>query len=248
MNENQWDRIADIYHDEVISPFYGKVENPLLNEIKKIKGKDKKTAAEFGCGIFYLGKTLSKSFKKVHASDFSSKMVELAKAKNKYNNIDIKKEDIRKIGYNDKFDVVISVNSLIMPSLNDTMKSFTNVYNSLKQEGDCLLIVPSMESVLYHGMLLLHDELSNKKEELAKKTAKRKFENEKYDHFLGHYKDGEEVQKFYYMHEIEFLLKKTGFKDVVIKKVKYPWGKEVSDYEDFPEEERLWDWFVKANK
>ena len=248
MNSKQWDRLADCYHDEVISPFYGEINTPLFDELKKIKSKKSKNVAEFGCGLFYLGEKLCSSFKSVHASDFSPKMVELAKKRNKYSNLTIKKEDITKLRYKNKFDVVISVNSMIMPSHKDIGKAFGNIYNAMKKNGQCFLILPSMESVLYHGLLLLNDEIKIKEESAAKKATKKKFENDKYDFFLGHYEDGLDKQKFYYMHEIEYLMKKSGFKDIKIEKVKYPWGNDISDYEDFPDEEELWDWFVSANK
>ena len=122
MEQKEWDELAEKYHDEVISPFFGEVENPLQGELRRINDKKKKTIAEFGCGLFYLGEKLSKMFKQVHASDFSKKMVKKAIDRNKSiikksGNINIIQEDIRKINYKNKFDVIISVNSLLMPSL-----------------------------------------------------------------------------------------------------------------------------------
>ncbi len=57
-----------------------------------------------------------------------------------------------------------------------------------------------------------------------------------------------DVQKFFYYHEILYLLEKAGFKNIEFKKVEYPWTKEVSDYENFPKERPLWDWFVSCEK
>jgi trans-aconitate methyltransferase len=249
MEQKEWDKLADKYHEEVISPFFGEVQNPLFDELKKIKNKNKKFVGEFGCGLFYLGEKLSKMFKQVHASDFSIEMVKKAKERNKqYININIIQEDIRKIKHKNKFDVIISVNSLLMPSFKDIDVSFQNLYNALNKNGTCFMILPSMEAVIYHGHLLLHEQLKKNDEATAKRVAKVKFELNKYDLFTGHYIDGKDKQKFYYKHGIMQFMKKAGFKDIEISKVKYPWGKDVSDYEDFPEEPRLWDWFVKARK
>ncbi|MBI4453874.1 class I SAM-dependent methyltransferase [Candidatus Woesearchaeota archaeon] len=249
MEQKEWDRLAENYHEEVISPFYGDVENPLFDELKKIKNRKNKLVAEFGCGLFYLGETLSKQFKEVYAFDFSPAMVKRAKEKNKScKNTKIGVKDIRKMRYNNKFDIIISVNSIIMPSYNDIDKSFRNIHNALKKKGIVLMILPSMESVIYNGSLILHKQLEKFNESTAKRTAKVKFENKKYDFFNGYYTDGSERQKFYYKHEVLLFLKKAGFKDIEISKVKYPWGKNISDYEDFPCEEKLWDWFVKARK
>ena len=239
MEQKEWDRLAEDYHEEVISPFYGDVENPLFDELKKIKNKKAKIVAEFGCGLFYLGETLAKKFKKVYASDFSPAMIKKASEKNKkYKNVSLCLEDIRKIKYKNKFDVIISVNSIIMPSYNDIDKSFSNLKKALKKEGRILMILPSMESVIYNGSLILHKQLEKFNEPTAKRTAKIKFENKKYDFFNGYYTDGNERQKFYYKHEVLLFLKKAGFKDIEISKVKYSWGKNISDYEDFPDEEK----------
>ena len=249
MDAKSWDKIASSYYDEIVSPFYGSVENPLFEELEKIKDKRKKSIAEFGCGHFYLGKALARDFGRVYGSDFSAKMVEKAREGNKkYDNVEVRKEDIRRIKHNEEFDVVIAVNSIIMPSHSDAKRCFCNIYKALKKGGECFVIAPSMESVHYNGMLILHKELGKKEERHAVTSAKRKFENRKYDFFMGHYKDGMDKQKFYYKHEIKYLMKEAGFKDILISKVLYPWGKDISDYEDFPDEERLWDWFVKARK
>lgn len=253
MEQKEWNRLAENYHEEVISPFYGNVENPLFDELKKIKNKKQKSIAEFGCGLFYLGERLSKQFKNVYASDFSPAMIKKAKERSKAyltncKNVSLCQEDIRKLQYKNKFDVIISVNSIIMPSYKDIDKSFRNINIALKKCGTCLMILPSMESVLYNGALILQKQLERYNESTAKRTAKIKFENKKYDFFHGYYTDGNERQKFYYKHELGLFLKKAGFKDIEISKVKYPWGKDISDYEDFPDEEKLWDWFVKARK
>lgn len=249
MEQSAWDDLAERYHEEVISPFYGGVENPLLNELNSIENSNQKTVAEFGCGLFYLADTLSTNFKKVHASDFSYGMTKKAKERSRHlSNVVIKQEDIRTLKHKNKFDVVISVNSLLMPSFSDLKKSFKNIHDSLKKNGICFMILPSMEAVLYHGSLILHKQLDKHDEATAKRIAKMKFEHKKYDFFTGIYTELGLQQKFYYKHGIKQFLKNAGFKDFEISKVKYPWGKEVSDYEDFPEEDRLWDWFVKAKK
>ncbi|MFH1439311.1 MAG: class I SAM-dependent methyltransferase [Candidatus Woesearchaeota archaeon] len=265
MEEKDWDQLAERYHDEVVSPFFGDVDNPLLDEIKKIEDKKEKTVAEFGCGLFYLGEILSKQFKEVHASDFSQGMVDKAIERNKElinnkdnksGNITIKQEDLTKIKYKNKFDVIISVNSIIMPSFRKIRKAFDNIYRALKQDGTCFFIIPSMESVLHHGNLILHQQLDKhgEKEHIAKRIAKIKAEKKKYDFFFGYYKDGKDKQKFYYKHEIRYLLKKAGFDTskeggkITINKVEYPWGKDISDYEDFPDENKLWDWFIRVEK
>lgn len=248
MNEEQWNSIAEEYHNFIISPFQKDVENPLFQEILKIKNTKNLTIAEFGCGTMQTGKFLSENFKKVYGYDFSEKMVKLAKQKNNFKNLEIKQQDTTKFNKKNCFQVVLSVNSIIMPSWNSIKKCFQNIYNSMKKSGKFFLIVPSMESVIYEGMLILDQQTKKHSEKKAIKTTKKLSESKKYDYLLGLYKDGREIQKFYYIHEIEYLLKKQGFKNIKISKVKYPWKKEISDYQQFPGEQPLWDWFIVCEK
>lgn len=249
MNEKRWDALAENYHETVISPFQKDVKNPLKEELSKLTHKKNKVLAEFGCGRFELGKFLSENFSEVFAFDFSEKMVEHAKRENTiFSNVKIEQKDTTKIDFKEKFDVAVSVNSIIMPSFEEIKKSLENIHKSLKENGIFFLIVPSMESVLYEGMLVLNREMKNKEEEKAIADTKEIIENKKYDYLLGYYKDMGDVQKFFYKFEISYLLEKAGFKEIKFQKVEYPWKKEISDYENFPKEKPLWDWFISCKK
>ncbi|MGB9748887.1 MAG: class I SAM-dependent methyltransferase [Candidatus Woesearchaeota archaeon] len=175
MKSGEWDEIAESYYDEVISPFQQKVKNPLYSEIKKIRNKKKKVIAEFGCGYFVLGEFLSKKFKKVYATDFSLKMVKMAREKcSELKNVVVKKENMVRMKHINKFDVVLSINSLLMPSFKEIKRALKNINNSLKEDGVCFIIVPSMESLLYHGLLVLNSELKRTRENTAKRRVKEK--------------------------------------------------------------------------
>lgn len=248
MNEKSWDKIAEEYHEQIISPFQKNVKNPLVGELLKIKDKKNKILGEFGCGRLELGKTLCENFKKICAYDFSQEMIRIAKEKNPYDNLELSLEDMTKIKIFKKFDVAVSVNSILMPSIKKVRSCFKNIYNSLKNKGTLFLIVPSMESVLYGGFLVLNRESKKKEDSEAIRDTKRIVEDKKYDYFLGYYRDGKDIQKFFYKHELIYFLEKAGFKNLKIGKVEYPWKKEISDYENFPKEKPLWDWFVRCEK
>ena len=248
MDEKRWDEYAEDYHTEVISPFQKDVKNPLKEELLNLTHRKNKTLAEFGCGRFELGNFLSENFGEVFAFDFSEKMVEKAKGNNHFPNTTIEKIDTTKMNFYEKFEVAVSVNSIIMPSFNDIKKALDNIYKSLKENGTFFLIVPSMESVIYDGLLVLNRELKKSEEKKAVKDTKEIAEDKKYDYLLGYYMDTGDVQKFYYKFEIRYLLEKSGFKEINFQKVEYPWKKTISDFENFPKEKPLWDWFVKCQK
>ena len=245
MDEKRWNTIAQNYHDEVLSPFCENVKNPLFNELKKIKNKKKKGVAEFGCGLFYLGPFLCAQFKEVYASDFANAMVAKAsETAKRFRNVSVHKEDMRKMRHLKRFDVIISVNALLMPKLHEIKECVHNLKNALKPNGMLFLILPSAESWLYYGMLLFEHELKSKAYQHAIKSAKRKADESQYDYFMGHYTEKKDKQKVYYKHEIEYVLKKEGFRNIKFKKVKYPWADHIDYFEDLKSEDPLWDWLI----
>jgi len=178
-------------------------------------------------------------------------MVRVAREKcSELKNVVVKKENMLRMKHNNKFNVVLSINSLLMPSFKEIKRAVKNINNSLKEDGICFIIVPSMESLLYHGLLLLDSELKKTRENTAKRRVKEKLGLKKMDFLFGYFREGKYKQKFYYLHELRYLLKKAGFKNISISKVEYSWksDSDIGDYERFPKEEKLWDWFVRATK
>lgn len=251
MDKKQWNKYAKDYHSSIISPLKEEVTNPLFNDIKNIHNSKKLTVADLGTGIGDLLPFLSKNFKQVYAMDFSEKMIQKAKEKkSEYKNIKFKQADTRELTkLNLKFDVIIAINSILHPSTKDLKKSFNEIYTSLNKNGIFIGIFPSMESVLYNFTLIYEREYQKyNNEKKALKATKRIGEISKYDFITGIYEDDNEKQKFYYKFELNYRLKQANFKNTRFKKVLYPWGEGIGDYEDFPGMPRMWDWYVIAVK
>ena len=250
MKPKKWDKISENYHDIIISPFQKGVKNPLFNKIERIGGTKDKTVMDAGCGTGELLGVLSSKFKKVYAIDFSSKMIEKAKESNKEDNIEFSIEDLRNLSkFENTCDVIISVNSILGPKVKDTNLALRSIYTTLKENGIFFGIFPSMESIIYHGFLIFEKNLEiEKDEEKALTKAKKIMERNKYDLIKGTYTDDDGEQKFYYRFELKLRMKETGFRDIKISKVLYPWGKATGDFDDFPGKPKMWDWFVTAYK
>ncbi len=246
IESKNWDAYARKYHKDIVSPFQKGVDNPIFKTIDLIKNKNKLVAADIGCGPGDLLSFLCSKFKIVHALDFSKEMLNIARKRNKKNNIVFEKADMRKLSsLNLKLDVAISVNSIMFVSFEDIDKSLDEIYNSLKNNGIFIGIFPSMEAIIHHAILVYERELKKDKRN-ALSRAKKITEIKKYCFVRGIYDDGEK-QKFFYEFELLERLKETGFKDIKISKVIYPWGKQ-GDYENFPGKPEMWDWFVSARK
>ncbi|MFC1755501.1 class I SAM-dependent methyltransferase [Thermoproteota archaeon] len=250
MEAKDWDKISKEYHEYIISPFQKGVVNPLFRKLKSIKSRQDKVIADIGCGRGEIGDKLGGLFKEVHLIDFSPAMIDIAKKQNKAKNIKYHIADIRELSkFNNMFDAVIAVNSVIMPSIADLKKAFSSIHATLKQDGVFFGIFPSMESITYQAFLILEQQVDRfDDEEKAVTNAKRLLERGKYSFVKGVYEDQGEAQKFYYDFELKIRLQDAGFKKVRISKVLYPWGRATGDFKDFPGRPKMWDWFVSAVK
>lgn len=250
MEQKEWNKIAKEYHDYVISPFQEGVINPLLSRLKTIVHSDSKVIGDIGCGRGEILDILASKFKQVYAMDFSPEMIKIAKGNNKASNIKYFVKDMRKLeGFKEKFDVAISVNSVLMPKIKDVKKALSSIYETIKPDGVFFGIFPSMDSILYQGFLIFEGQLKiEKNEKKAISKTKRIMEKSKYNFINGTYTDDNQTQKFYYDFELKTRLKDAGFKNIKLSKVLYPWGKATGDFEDFPGKPKMWDWFVSAEK
>ncbi len=253
MKSKDWDKIANDYFEHISSPFENGASLPIEAEIKKISlnKRQRMIVCDAGCGIGNLIPLLSKNFKQVTAFDFSKGMVENAKKRfAKLKNVDILQQDMTDLkSMKGKFDCVFSVNSMIMPSAMIVDKAIVEVHDSLKKNGKLIAVMPSLESVLYESMLV-HDKHLEKfrSEKIAAWQTKRKVGAQYYDFYTGLI-DIEGKQKHFYQFEIEYRLKKAGFKNIKITKALYPWD----TVQDMPpptaaKDAKVWDWFVTAEK
>ena len=152
MKDKDWDRVAKKYFDEIGSPFAEGVERKVERFLSKLKGKEGMSVIDLGCGIGNLVPFLSKNFKKVVAVDFSSEMLKRAKRRcNGLANVKFMKKDLRSLRL-PRFHVGVAVNSVLMPSITDVDKVFSEIYKT------CDLFVgvfPAITSDLYRAMLTL---------------------------------------------------------------------------------------------
>lgn len=249
MNSKAWDEVAKSYFDLVVSPFQPGVVNPLLGHLKTIPQPGKCTVADLGCGIGNFLPFLAERFGTVYAVDFSAGMLREARKRHDGKNVRYLKRCLTDLApLHGKLDVAIAVNSVLAPRHETVDAILEEILRTLKPGGRFAGVFPSMEAILYHGQLILDRELEKAgSASSARRRAVRIHENAKYDYLTGLYRDGNEVQKFYYAFELRQRLKRAGFKNVRLGKVLYPWDA-VGDYEAFPGQPPMWDWCVKAER
>ena len=251
MKASDWDLIAKDYYTEVISPLKDCVSNPLFSELD-FKSWDDKVVLDAGCGAGRLLPTLAKKFHYVYGKDFSKGMIDESKKVTKgMGNVSCFVGDLKK-SYNEKnkYDVLISVNSLLDPSVLNITKILNVFYSSMKKGGTFLGVLPSMESYLYQSMLYVDKKLTHsKKEKLVEKQMKKKLDEKNFDYSVGRIEFDGCFQKAFYDFEISYRFKKAGFTNLKIGKVLYDWKEwREAGQTYFPKEQPPWDWYVKCEK
>ena len=251
MNIQDWGEISGKYYEEILSPIKNSKKNPLLGDIKRIKNKKNKSVIDLGCGIGELEEFLSKYFKEVIGIDFSKRMILQSKEKNKsLKNVKFYLRDISNLKeFHNKFDLAVSINSIIPSDINKVDKIFREANNVLKNKGKLICILPAMEVFIYQSLIIAKNEAEKNKNIKNIEKKIKKLIKEKEHNFLLGITDFEGKQKNYYSFEILWRLKKAGFKKIKIKKVLYSW-KEFADAGQgyFPKEELPWDWYVICEK
>jgi SAM-dependent methyltransferase len=250
--DRHWSRAAARYDDLFLDPFRPGVENPLLAEVRAVADPASKAVADLGCGTGPLLPHLVERFKRVVALDFAPGMI--AKARKRLE-ADRKADKVTFLvrGMDDlddfqgAFDVAVAVNSIVMPDVRDIDRTLLAIRASLKPGGVFLGILPAMDAIHYHTMLLNDEALDRGLDpEEAERHAAFQGEHHFYEFAFGRFQFQGLRQKFWQPFEIEHRFAKAGFAEVELTKVLYPWDDTITGGPTFADYPRSWDWSFRA--
>ena len=146
-----------------------------------------------------------------------------------------------------QLDVAVAVNSLVMPDVRLIDRTLRSIRASLKPGGLFLGVVPSIDTICYHLLLLMDQGLDQGLEPTeAKRIAALQTERRHYDFAFGESHFDGLRQKFWQPFEIEYRLNKAGFRSMSLDKVLYPWDDSVAGSDALAGFPRNWDWFFQA--
>ena len=248
MDAQVWDEISNDYLAHIVSPFDHGTLNPLFDELLSVKDASNKTVADLGCGVGTLLPFLAEHFGSVVAVDFSRGMLRRARIKAGAPNVSFHRADLSDLSaFRGAFDVAAAVNSVLAPSSRRVDRVLREIHAALKPGGVFFGVFPAMDSVLYHAMLVMERESAeHESDRTAALHTRRVCQNGKYDFLTGIFDDGGDRQKHYYEFELRHRLRVAGFTHLRFRRVRYPWDENVSGFECFPGEPKLWDWLVCA--
>lgn len=246
----QWSRHAARYDDLFLDIFRAGVENPVLNALEVVADAEQKTVADLGCGIGPLLPHLVGRFGKVIALDFAPGMIERASLRlgPDASRVTFETRPMHDLeDYAGQLDVAVAVNSLVMPDVRVIDKTLRAIRASLKPDGEFLGVVPAMDAIHYHTMLLMDQALDKGlPPEEAERTAAFHAEHHYYEFVFGRFQFHRLRQKFWQPFEVEHRLAKAGFSRVELDRVLYPWDESLPGGADLSQYPRSWDWAFHA--
>ncbi|MFH1584920.1 MAG: class I SAM-dependent methyltransferase [Patescibacteria group bacterium] len=145
MKNKTWDKFAKDYEKKVLSlTKVSRRRKQILAEIKKGK------ILNLGTGPTpYLNQDLIKAGNIVVATDISKKMLNVASGLFAHPNLEYKLADNRDLPfYNNTFDSIVSVNSILPEKRKDVDIMVKEVYRTLKPSGKFIAFLPSYETVI----------------------------------------------------------------------------------------------------
>jgi SAM-dependent methyltransferase len=247
----QWSRQAARYEELFLDPYGQAVVNPLWSALEEVRDAERKTVADLGCGTGTLLPRLIGRFAAVIALDFAPGM--LKSARERLHGCPPGRVTFLERGMHElddfagKLDVAVAVNSLVMPNVRMIDQTLISIRKCLRAEGIFMGVVPSIDAIYYHMMLLIDQSLDQGFPLVeAEKFAALHVERRHYDFAYGRFQYEGLRQKFWQPFEVLYRLKKAGFTNPVVKKVLYPWDESLAGGRGLAGFPPSWDWFFHA--
>ena len=248
MKREYWNNLACCYEDEIFSVLHNDRKQLVLQQVRKFASPEK-SASDFGCGIGYYLPCLSASFKKVFAIDISRSLIAKARKNcSQLSNVEYITADLASAGLRlAGSHFILSVNTLIMPSLVTRLRILDCIAGHLLKTGRLVLVVPSLESALLTDFRLIQ---MNLRDGLSPSSAVRSgFEKNGQYHLRQGIIPIENVPtKHYLKEELAALLERRNLRIEDIRKIEYPWNTEFDSPPRWMKQPYPWDWLITAQK
>ncbi len=255
MDESQaqgrhWSRHAARYDELFLDPFRPGVKNPLLAALDAVPEPSGKAAIDLGCGTGPLLPELLARFGTVVALDFAPGMI--ARARKRLGpdaaRVTFEARPMHELSdYAGRIDVAVAVNSLVMPDVRQIDQTLAAILATMRPGGVFLGVVPSIDAIHYHTMLLMDQGLDRGlSPEEAERHAAFYGEHHFYEFTFGRFDFLGLRQKFWQPFELRHRLWKAGFSDVTLDQVLYPWDENMAGGAEFADQPRSWDWSFSA--
>lgn len=243
-----WGRSAEEYDRQFVDPYRPDVRNPVLNALRRLKQADQLVVGDLGCGTGPLLPLLVERFRQVHAVDFSPAMLAVARrrvpASRKLHFHELAFANLKPL--HGELDVITSINSLVLPRLDDLEEALVQFRLCLKPGGRLYAIVPSIDSIHYETMLLIdRARMLGQPLDAARKSAAQWAEHSSYDFAFARFFHHGIEQHFWQPFEIPYRLRRAGFRKWKLARARLAWA-QFSQGAELAKYPPPWDWCFVA--
>jgi SAM-dependent methyltransferase len=248
--DRQWSRAAPRYDELFLDAFCDGVESPVLAALEAVPDPGLKTVADLGCGTGPLLPHLVGRFGEVIALDFAPAM--LTRARKRLGRAAARVRFLARPMHElddlaGRLDVAVAVNSVVMPDVRLIDRTLRAVRGAMRPGGVFLGVVPSMDAIHYHTMLLMDRSLDRgDAPDEAERHAAFHAEHQFYDFAFGRFEFEGLRQKFWQPFEVRHRLAKAGFTSVELGQLLYPWNDSLPCGDELADHPRSWDWSFVA--
>lgn len=246
MNEQDWDRVAERFEEEIFNVPANDTKGIIAAWVERLAAPGA-VATDLGCGVGRTLPLLADRFARVYAVDVSSQCLEVAaKAHAGRGNITYVHADVSadRNSY-PATDVVLCINTWLNAALEVREGLIDRTCKSVRKGGHLLLVVPSLNSALLTAYRHLQWNLRDGMAPLEAQRAAA-LNSEGLEHGIVRIDDV--PTKHYLREELEALLNDRGFQVLDIEKIEYPWSTEFEAPPKWMKAPYPWDWFVAAKR
>ncbi|WP_455199032.1 class I SAM-dependent methyltransferase [Kaarinaea lacus] len=249
MNTNYWNSLASDFEDNVLEIANHDLNGVLEEQIMRVAKKGA-VAADLGCGTGSLLPLLHDKFDTVFAVDYADELLNVAREKNHYENVEYICHDlVSKTPLPFTAEVVFSINALISTNHEHRQAIAQSLWSTTSKNGCCVVVVPSMESVMHVYQALVR---CNTREEMGRRKAvshvTRTYQKEVLSPVDGIVSIGGTPTKCFTREELSIFLSDTGFNIEALHRVEFPWEEEIDDAPRWLKGPYPWDWLIIGRK
>ncbi len=245
--QSHWDKIGSRYDAEIFDVFKSDRTKKLGAYFKRHANRSFH-AIDFGCGMGKAFSYLSPSFSKVLAIDISDELLNIAR-KSPYKNIVYKRADLtsRNLVF-PPAEFVFCCNVMMFTEIDKNKAMIQNINKALRVNGSGLVIVPSLESVLFASSRLI-DWYRREKTPLADIPASElAYYKGKKDILQGIIQIDNVPTKHYLEPELRLIFEEAGLVVTALDKIEYEWNSEFDSPPPWMKAPYPWDWLVECRK
>jgi SAM-dependent methyltransferase len=243
-----WSSVARRYDELFVDPYHKDASNPVRRSIEKLPDTKSLTVGDLGCGVGAFLPWLAARFQHVIAVDFAEGMLKEARERCKFlKNVayhHLAFAELQQIAV--KLDVAVTMNSLVSADVTVLDQALAGMRQAMKPGGTLLGIVPSLEGLHYHVMLLIDLGLQRGLTlEKAQKLAAQKAELHGYDFNTATFTFDKIRQHLWLRDEVAYRLARAGFTRLQVRKAGLPW-EQFAEGKVLQKHPQSWDWAFRA--